>query len=141
MGVYSHEDGTCCVSSAVEGDIFAPPAGTRALSKLPLIWHWNALHVVEMKEVRRLRYEKTAFAYLHVQSHLIFVCASSEATTSAMQPSESDDDRTEEARVVAFELQAERGGDPASLVLMKIGDWSFDGPVGSIALHKDSDGK
>lgn len=71
---------------------------------------------------------------------MIFACASSEATTSTIQPSEVEGDRAEEARVVIFELEIERRGDPDAVSLTKIGDWSFEGPVEGVVVHKGIDG-
>lgn len=63
------------------------------------------------------------------------------ATTSTIQPSDAEGDRTEEIRVTVFELEIERDGAPDALFVPKLGDWSFEGPVEDVAAHKGVDGK
>lgn len=58
-----------------------------------------------------------------------------------MHPSDSESNNVEDARLVAFELQIERAGDPDAVILTKIGDWIFEGPVHGIALHGNIDGQ
>ncbi|KAJ3534487.1 hypothetical protein NM688_g7130 [Phlebia brevispora] len=86
---YSTEDGSCLAAAHAEGrGHFPPPTGARANSKLPQIWIWQRLHIVPSG-----------------QTHIVLLTASPFATSSAMQPLDaSDNDREDEARVVAFEL-------------------------------------
>ncbi|KAI0088571.1 hypothetical protein BDY19DRAFT_993956 [Irpex rosettiformis] len=124
VGVYSLLDGSCQVSASAEGGVFPIPSGGKPQSRLPLIWHWQALHVVAQAE-----------------TFLIVVCATSEATTSTMHPSDVDSNHTEDTRIAAFELLIERAADPDGVLLTKIGDWTFEGPLQGIALHSSSDGQ
>ena len=68
------------------------------------------------------------------------ICATSEATTSTVQPSDAESSHTEDIRVVAVELVIERAEDSDGIILTKIGDWAFEGPLQGISLHKSSDG-
>ena len=75
------------------------------------------------------------------QSYVILVTASSEATSSTVQPLDStDDDREEETRVIVFELRIVLQGDPEGVQFTKLGDWSLNGPVDSVALCQDQNG-
>lgn len=76
------------------------------------------------------------------QSLLVLTCATSEATTSTIQPYDLENgDKSEESRIVAFELHVESKDDPDSATLTKIGDWAIDGPAEGIALHTATDGE
>lgn len=68
------------------------------------------------------------------------ICATSEATTSTVQPSDTESNHAEDTRVVAVELVIERAEDPDGVVLMKIGDWTFEGPLQGVSLHRSGDG-
>ena len=139
LGVYSTEDGLCQVSAIIEGGIFLPPAGTKPLSKLPLVWNWQRLHVVPTGKVRPITSYRP-WSQLCLKSFLVFACASPEATGSTIQSSDSENDRAEETRVAVFELEIERRDDPDAISLTKIGDWTYDGPLEGIVAHRSGDG-
>ncbi|EKM49792.1 uncharacterized protein PHACADRAFT_265486 [Phanerochaete carnosa HHB-10118-sp] len=125
LSVYATEDGSCVATSSAQINPLTPPPGGGTRAQLPVIWHWKYLHVAPLN-----------------QSNLILACASSEATTSTIQPHDLESgERSEESRIVAFELQVEREDDPDSATLTKVGDWAIDGPAGSIALHTAADGQ
>ena len=53
-----------------------------------------------------------------------------------MQPSDAENSHTEDIRVVAVELVIERAEDSDGIILTKIGDWAFEGPLqGSSRTH------
>lgn len=141
LGVYSTLDGLCQVSAAVEGGSFTLPLGTKSLSKLPVVWRWKRMLTLVKGKVRAFLWSLLPLLISRIQSAIILACASPEATTSSIQPSEAEGDRAEETRIAVFELVIQRSGDPEALSLNKIGDWSFEGPVEGIALHRCIDGK
>ncbi|THG99103.1 hypothetical protein EW026_g3191 [Hermanssonia centrifuga] len=124
--VYSTQDGTCLAAANVEDGHFSPPPGTKANSKLPVIWKWKSLHVASIAE----------------QGFLLLACASPKATTSTLQTLESNEaDREEETRIVAFQVQVSREGGPDGIMLKKMGDWSLDGYAESVELIAENDAR
>ncbi|KAI0345585.1 hypothetical protein BDW22DRAFT_1426257 [Trametopsis cervina] len=122
VGVYSLQDGACYATCSARRGAFLTPNGAKPHSKLPLIWHWKSLHVVPAGE-----------------TFLIVASASSEATTSTVQPLETESDRTEDTLVALFELVMEGHGDVESFLLTEVGEWTFEGASEGVSLHRGFD--